>query len=157
MASGSDDRSIRIWKTDGEATPMAICGGQGVKNSHSQNVRALVFLPEIPFALLSGSWDSTIKMWDIRTGSNLWTLTDHCSDVYGITLHPERPFVFSSCSRDTSIRTFIIDGFIQSLKVNFLSSPQLNISQLTLLDTPANAFEARGVFKLCSPRAQSLI
>jgi WD40 repeat protein len=89
-------------------------------------VRALAFIPEIPFALLSGSWDATIKMWDIRNGNHLWTLNDHCSDVYGITLHPDRPFVLSSCSRDTSIRTFIIDGFIQSLKINFLSTKNFN-------------------------------
>lgn len=106
---------------------MQICGGDGVKNSHTGNVRALAFIPDIPFALLSGAWDAKIKMWDIRNGVNLWTLSDHCSDVYGITLHPERPFVFSSCSRDTSIRTFTIDGLIQSLKINFLVSEDLSV------------------------------
>ena len=121
------------------------------------NVRALCFLPEIPFALLSGSWDATIKMWDIRNGNHLWTLTDHCSDVYGITAHPLRPFVFSSCSRDTSIRTFIIDGFIQSLKINFLASTSFDQSQLALLDTPENAFATKGTFKLCSTRAHQLV
>ena len=122
VASGSDDRAIMIWRTDGDSSPMARCGGEGVKNSHTQNVRALAFIPDIPFALLSGSWDGSMKMWDIRNGNHLWTMNDHCSDVYGITVHPNRPFVFASCSRDTSIRTFTIDGFIQSLKINFLTS-----------------------------------
>ena len=35
VATGSDDRTIRIWRTVGEATPMAVCGGVNVKNSHS--------------------------------------------------------------------------------------------------------------------------
>ena len=91
-ASGSDDRTIRIWRTDQSESPVSVCGGEGVKNSHMQNVRALCFVPEIPFALLSGSWDATIKMWDIRNGNHLWTLKDHASDVYGISLHPQRPF-----------------------------------------------------------------
>lgn len=112
FATAGDDRAIRIWQSDGAPTATAICGGENIKNSHTQNVRALAFIPDIPFALLSGSWDAMIKMWDIRNGNHLWTITDHCSDVYGITLHPSRPFVFSSCSRDTSIRTFTIDGFI---------------------------------------------
>ena len=153
MASASDDKSICIWRTDGDSTPMSICGGANVKNSHTQNVRALSFVPDIPFALLSGSWDATIKMWDIRNGNHLWTITDHCSDVYGITLHPSRPFVFSSCSRDTSIRTFIIDGFIQSLKINFLTTKDLNESQLKMVDNPENTFASKGTFKLCSPYA----
>ena len=157
VASGSDDNTIRIWRTDGDCTPMSICGGEGVKNSHTQNVRALAFIPEIPFALLSGSWDATIKMWDIRNGNHLWSLTDHCSDVYGITLHPDRPFVFASCSRDTSIRTFIIDGFIQSLKINFLSTKEFDDAQLALVDNPVNAFATKGTFKLCSPKAHQLV
>lgn len=156
-ASGSDDKTIRVWRTDGDSNPMSVCGGEGVKNSHKQNVRALAFIPEIPFAILSGSWDATIKMWDIRNGNHLWSLTDHCSDVYGITLHPDRPFVFSSCSRDTSIRTFIIDGFIQSLKINFLSTKTFDETQLSLLDTPENTFATKGTFKLCSPKAHELV
>ena len=87
----------------------------------------------------------------------MWTLTDHASDVYGITLHPKRPFVFSSCSRDTSIRTFIVDGFIQSLKINFLTTTQFDQAQLAMIDTPENAFAAKGVFKLCSDEARSLV
>ena len=118
--SGSDDLSIRVWDTETEYQAVAVCGGAGVKNSHSANVRALAFVPEISYALLSGSWDSTIKMWDIRSGQCMLTLTDHNSDVYGISFHPSRPFVFSSCSRDTSIRMFCIEGMVQSLKMNFL-------------------------------------
>ena len=34
-ASGSDDRTIRIWRTDEGSSPVAVCGGEGVKNSHT--------------------------------------------------------------------------------------------------------------------------
>ena len=153
--SGSDDQSIRVWDTesdDFQAT--AVCGGAGVKNSHSSNVRALAFVPEISYALMSGSWDSTIKMWDIRTGQCMLTLTDHNSDVYGISFHPARPFVFSSCSRDTSIRMFCIEGMVQSLKMNFLckSGPNQD-SWDKLVDKPENAYAQKGTYKLCGQNA----
>ena len=138
--SGSDDLSIRVWKTDEEETQAtAVCGGAGVQNAHTANVRALAFVPEISYALLSGAWDSTIKMWDIRTGNIMLTLTDHNSDVYGISFHRERPFVFSSCSRDTSIRMFCIEGLVQSLKMNFLCRVgPIEDPDNKLIDTPEN-------------------
>ena len=157
--SGSDDLSIRVWNTDeqdGQAT--AVCGGQGAKNSHTANVRALAFVPEISYALLSGSWDSTIKMWDIRTGQCMLTLTDHNSDVYGISAHPHRPFVFSSCSRDTSIRMFCIEGLVQSLKMNFLCRVgPIEDPDNKLLDTPENQYASKGTYKLCGTRARELV
>ena len=36
------------------------------------------------------SWDSTIRMWDVRTGECVRVITDHHADVYGIAAHPNR-------------------------------------------------------------------
>ena len=107
---------------------------------------------------MSGSWDSTIKMWDIRSGQCMLTLTDHNSDVYGISFHPARPFVFSSCSRDTSIRMFCIEGMVQSLKMNFLckSGPNQD-SWDKLVDKPENAYAQKGAYKLCGKNAHQLV
>ena len=55
---------------------------------HSHNVRAITFNPELPWCLISGAWDATIKLWDIRSGNCIYTITDHTADVYGITFHP---------------------------------------------------------------------
>jgi len=33
--------------------------------------------------ITSGSWDASIRMWDIRTGSCLHVMQDHGADVYG--------------------------------------------------------------------------
>lgn len=38
---------------------------------------------EIPYLLISGSWDYTIKVWDTRDGTCLDTVYDHGADVYG--------------------------------------------------------------------------
>lgn len=77
-------------------------------------------MPEIAWCLLSGAWDGLIKLWDIRTGHCMFTITDHNADVYGITFHPERPFLFASCSRDTTIRLFLIDNIVSALKMQLL-------------------------------------
>ena len=38
---------------------------------HVSNVRGLLWHTEIPFLVVTGSWDATIRMWDIRTASCL--------------------------------------------------------------------------------------
>jgi WD40 repeat protein len=112
LASGSDDKSIRIWDISLlQTTAIMVLGGQG-NSSHTLNVRALAFPPEIPWCLVSGSWDGTIKVWDIRSGNCITTITDHNADVYGISFQQSRPFIFASCSRDTTIRHFCIDSLV---------------------------------------------
>lgn len=151
IASGSDDLSIRIWDTEREIpAAVAVCGGKDVKGSHIGNVRALAFLPEITWCLISGSWDSLIKLWDIRNGNCLYTITDHNSDVYGITLHPARPFLFASCSRDTTIRLFSIDGLVSSLKMQLLHDSKIDNSKKQIFDTPQATYDQKGTYKLCA-------
>ena len=50
---------------------------------HTQPVRAICWNYEIPYVLLSGSWDSTIKVWDIRSGEMIDTIDNHVGDIYG--------------------------------------------------------------------------
>ena len=143
FVSGSDDRTIRVWDIENKADnmPIQILGGPNIKGSHENNIRALQFLPEVPWCLLSGSWDSTIKLWDIRSGNCMFTITDHNADVYGITFHPQKPFLFASCSRDTTLRLFVVDRLISALKMQLLSTDKLDNSGNKLLDQPDAAYK----------------
>ena len=51
---------------------------------HQRPVSGVVFHPEKPNILVSCSWDQTIKIWDITSGSCLSTLTGHSSAVVGV-------------------------------------------------------------------------
>jgi WD40 repeat protein len=88
-----------------------------VLKGHTNNVRGICFNPELPWCLVSGSWDATIKVWDIRSGNCIYTITEHNADVYSITFHPERPFVFVSSSRDSTIRFWSLDGLTTPIKL----------------------------------------
>ena len=73
---------------------------------HTDKVRGLSFNFELPWLLISGSWDSTVRLWDTRSKQCLHVIGDHQADVYGIISHPQRPFIFMSSSRDTTIRVW---------------------------------------------------
>jgi WD40 repeat protein len=84
---------------------------------HSNNVRGIEWNTEIPYLLISGSWDTTVKIWDTRNATCIFTLLDHHGDVYGVALHPERPFVFASSARDTTLRFWEIVEPIYPIQV----------------------------------------
>lgn len=91
---------------------------------HTNKVRAVSWNTEVPWLLFSGAWDSKIRMWDLREAKCIHLANEHHADVYGIATHPERPFMYVSCSRDTSIRFWTIERLVASLQVvltSFLS------------------------------------
>ena len=54
-----------------------------VLEGHTAPVRGLVWNTEIPYLIMSGSWDYSIRIWDTRDGACLDTVLDHGADVYG--------------------------------------------------------------------------
>lgn len=103
LASGSDDRTIRIWNSRTSAQLQTLRG-------HTAYVRALLWHPELPYILFSGSWDSTIRTWDLTRGDCIYVASEHHADVYGLCCHPKRPFMLASTSRDTSLRFWAADS-----------------------------------------------
>lgn len=80
-------------------------------------MRALVWHSEIPWMLFTGSWDMSMKVWDTRSETCLFTSYDHHADVYGIAYHPNTPFILASCSRDNTIRFWSIQWFLEMFLV----------------------------------------
>jgi WD40 repeat protein len=103
LASSSDDCKIGIWDLNSNTkSPKFLVG-------HKNKTRHIVWLPELSNILMSSSWDSTIKIWDIDSSSILGEISENYSDVYGIDFSPFHPYLFTSCSRDNSIRFFNVN------------------------------------------------
>jgi len=69
--------TVRMWDYTQEGGCIRLFQG------HTAPVRGLLWNPEIPYLLMSGSWDYTIRVWDTRDGACLDTILDHGADVYG--------------------------------------------------------------------------
>lgn len=64
-AAGSRRGEVRVWREEGKLLHLAW-------QAHSETIRVLAFSPNED-TLATGSWDGVVKLWDIRSGTLLWT------------------------------------------------------------------------------------
>lgn len=113
LATSSDDKTIGVWNV-----PHDTLTGFNPKNKHEvikqssflkghQNkVRALCWSTEHRRILISGSWDCTLRLWDVVSSMCVGVVEDHASDIYAVVTHRSRPFQVVSTSRDNTIRVW---------------------------------------------------
>jgi WD40 repeat protein len=124
IASGSDDRSIRVWTAGSEVSAQASGSGAFELNGHAGPVRALVWHKELARVLFSGDWEAEIRVWDVPTCTCLQVTHDHTSDVYAIASHPSRPFLLASAGRDASLRLWSAENLAAPVILGTLAAPQ---------------------------------
>ncbi|KAF4475367.1 Vegetative incompatibility protein HET-E-1 [Colletotrichum fructicola Nara gc5] len=81
LASGSDDKTVKLWDT---ATGQC----QQTLEGHSSSVNSVAFSPD-GRQLASGSFDKTVKLWDTATGQCQQTLEGHSSSVTSVAFSPD--------------------------------------------------------------------
>jgi WD40 repeat protein len=78
------------------------------QRGHTFFVSSVAYSPEGKF-IVSGSADSTIKIWDLETGREIWTLPDHDSTVKSVAYSPDGRFVASG-SADYTIKIWDVEN-----------------------------------------------
>ncbi len=99
IASGSDDRTIKIWHQESCQLLYSI------KNSRGINVVA--FSPDGKI-LASGSSDNMIKFWDVETGKLISQLVGHTRDINTIAFRPDGKVLVSGSS-DKTIKLWSVE------------------------------------------------
>ena len=80
LASGSSDKTIRLWQVSNGSLLQILTG-------HSDQVMSVVFSPDGK-TLAGGGWDKTIKFWSTNNGSLIKTLTT-IDDISSIAFSPD--------------------------------------------------------------------
>lgn len=105
IASGSADRTIKIWKLN-SAVPRSTLVG------HSSLIDAIAFSPDGKI-IASGSWDYTIKIWDVETGELIHTFCKHFGWIKCVAISSDRQ-ILASGSADRTINIWnLMSGEIQ--------------------------------------------
>ncbi|KAF5373826.1 hypothetical protein D9758_000915 [Tetrapyrgos nigripes] len=119
IVSGSRDHSLRVWMLPRRGEPeyryqkTTIATGAETNADENDNpyhrfyleghdhvVRSLAARGR---TLVSGSYDCTVRVWDVITGKCKWVLVGHTQKVYSVALDPSRSQIYSS-SMDTTVR-----------------------------------------------------
>ncbi|KAI9674644.1 MAG: hypothetical protein M1822_009048 [Bathelium mastoideum] len=95
VASGSYDRTIRLWNTTTGEEMQKLEG-------HEDWVTAVAFSPDGQL-MASGSYDRTIRLWNTTTGEEMQKLEGHEDSVKAVVFSPDGQLVASG-SHDRTIR-----------------------------------------------------
>merc|ERR550514_1610573 len=100
LISSSRDKSLMVW----QLTPGEESVGYARKSlrGHGQPVSDVVLSSDANFAL-SGSWDRTMRLWDLNTGVCSRTFQGHGKDVYSVAFSADNRQIVSG-SRDRTIK-----------------------------------------------------
>ncbi|MBD2520655.1 trypsin-like peptidase domain-containing protein [Nostoc sp. FACHB-973] len=119
LASGSDDKTIKIWN---------IATGQEIRtlNGHSDSVISVAISPDGK-TLVSGSSDKTIKIWNIATGQEIRTLNGHSKLVWSVAISPDG-ITLASGSNDNTIKIWNIATGQEIRTLNSKSVPAWSVA-----------------------------
>lgn len=106
IISSSRDKKIIMWKLKrddmGGEDSMAMGIPQRALHGHGHFVTDVVMSSDGQFAL-SGSWDKTLRLWDLNTGQTTRRFVSHTKDVLSVAFSADNRQIVSA-SRDKSIK-----------------------------------------------------
>ncbi|HEY9635274.1 MAG TPA: serine/threonine-protein kinase [Coleofasciculaceae cyanobacterium] len=132
LASGSDDKSIRLWNLDtGQAISTLI--------GHSQSVQSVAFNPDGTI-LATGSDDQTVKLWNLNDHQEICTFFGHSQAVKSVAFNPQGNLLASG-SWDKTIKLWNVQTGIQE---STLVGHRLQVTSVAF--SPCGKFLASGSF-----------
>ena len=96
LISGSDDHTLFLWSPLAAKKPLSRLTG------HQRQVSHVAFSPDGRWAA-SGSWDSSVRVWDGRTGKFVATLRGHVDAVYRLAWSADSRLLISA-SKDSTLK-----------------------------------------------------
>jgi len=104
LLSGSRDKSIFIWNLTREADANDGVYGHPKRalTGHAHFVQDIVISSDGQYAL-SGSWDGTLRLWDLNFGTTTRRFVGHTKDVLSVAFSADNRQIVSG-SRDKTIK-----------------------------------------------------
>lgn len=106
LLSSSRDKTLIVWQLTKDETNYGVA--KKALRGHSHIVQDCALTPDGNYAL-SGSWDHTLRLWDMNTGKCAQRFVGHTGDVMSVSISKSvRQFV--SASRDRTVKVWNVIG-----------------------------------------------
>lgn len=103
LLSGSRDKSLIAWKlTGGEDSQYGVPKKSFIGHNHI--VQDVTISADGAYAL-SGSWDKTLRLWDLETGESTKRFDGHTGDVLSVSIASNLRQIVSA-SRDKTVKVW---------------------------------------------------
>jgi guanine nucleotide-binding protein subunit beta-2-like 1 protein len=107
LVSASRDRTLLIWNLSitrtGSGEVESVQGKlHRSLHGHSHFISDVVLSSDNNFAI-TGSWDTTLRLWDLNAGKTTHRFVGHTKDVLSVTVSPDNRQIISA-GRDRSIK-----------------------------------------------------
>lgn len=148
IITGSRDSQLRIWRLPEPGSRRYIQTGPPANESdcpyfirtltgHTHSVRAIAAHGD---TLVSGSYDSTVRVWRISTGESLHVLRGHSQKVYSVVLDHERNRCISG-SMDSLVKIWDLDtgACLHTLEGHSLLVGLLDLREQKLVSAAADS------------------
>ena len=102
LLSASRDKTVMVWDIIGSPMEEDYAKARRSLRGHSHFVSSVVISSDGQFAL-SGSWDGTLRLWEIATGKTTRRFVGHEKDVLSVAFSADNRQIVSG-SRDKTMR-----------------------------------------------------
>ncbi|KAF7555852.1 hypothetical protein G7046_g6455 [Stylonectria norvegica] len=156
LLSTSDDKTLRLWDLPSNEPVKTFVG-------HGDYVRCATFMPgTMSNMIVSGSYDSTVKLWDPRTGSNSAVMTfKHAAPVEDVLSMPSGTTILAAADNSISVL-----DLVAARPLHMITNHQKTVTSLSLgsngrrlvsagLEGHVKVFETTGWNVVASTKYQS--
>uniref|UniRef100_A0A8C3JVV9 Coronin n=1 Tax=Calidris pygmaea TaxID=425635 RepID=A0A8C3JVV9_9CHAR len=105
LAVAGEDAKIRLWRIPEGGLQETLCEPEAVLQGHTEKIYSIRFHPLASDLLVSSSYDTTVRIWDLSAGREVLCLRGHTDQIFSLAWSPDGKKL-ATASKDGRLRLY---------------------------------------------------
>ncbi|NXK27771.1 CORO7 protein, partial [Arenaria interpres] len=105
LAVAGEDAKIRLWRIPEGGLQETLCEPEAVLQGHTEKIYSIRFHPVASHLLVSSSYDTTVRIWDLSAGREVLCLRGHTDQIFSLAWSPDGKKL-ATVSKDGRLRLY---------------------------------------------------